>query len=150
MNSTSGIWVMILASTLPITQVKRVCGQARCRVRNTGTTFKRCADLVKAAGGIVIGTMQIVDRCEACVSLDVPNVSLVDLSFIAKKATSVDEINKALKEASQGAFKGILQYTDGPLVSVDFNGNPMDLLPAVLVTKDNVDDTALWGNQVAK
>jgi glyceraldehyde 3-phosphate dehydrogenase len=52
------------------------------------------------------------------------NVSLVDLSFIAKKATSVDEINKALKEASQGALKGILQYTDGPLVSVDFNHDP--------------------------
>ena len=52
------------------------------------------------------------------------NVSLVDLSFIAKKATSVDEINKALKEASQGALKGILAYTDGPLVSVDFNHDP--------------------------
>ncbi len=52
------------------------------------------------------------------------NVSLVDLSFIAKKATSVDEINKALKEASQGALKSILQYSDGPLVSVDFNHDP--------------------------
>ena len=47
-------------------------------VRNTGTTLKRCADLVRAAGGIAIGTMQIIDRCEACVSLDVPNVSLVE------------------------------------------------------------------------
>jgi orotate phosphoribosyltransferase len=47
-------------------------------VRNTGTTFKRCADLVHASWGTVIGTMQIIDRCEACVSLDVPNVSLVE------------------------------------------------------------------------
>jgi orotate phosphoribosyltransferase len=47
-------------------------------VRNTGTTFKRCADLVQEAGGTVIGTMQIIDRCEAFVSLDVPNVALVD------------------------------------------------------------------------
>ena len=47
-------------------------------VRNTGTTFKRCADLVAAAGGTVIGTMQIIDRCEACVSLAVPNVALVE------------------------------------------------------------------------
>ena len=47
-------------------------------VRNTGTTLKRCADLVKAAGGTLVGTMQIIDRCEACVSLDVPNVSLVE------------------------------------------------------------------------
>jgi orotate phosphoribosyltransferase len=47
-------------------------------VRNTGTTLKRCADLVIAAGGSVVGTMEIIDRCEACVSLDVPNVALVD------------------------------------------------------------------------
>ena len=37
-----------------------------------------CAGLVKAAGGILIGTMQIIDRCEACVSLEVPSVSLVE------------------------------------------------------------------------
>lgn len=47
-------------------------------VRNTGTTLKHCAELVREAGGVVIGTMQIIDRCEACVSLDVPNVSLVE------------------------------------------------------------------------
>jgi glyceraldehyde 3-phosphate dehydrogenase len=49
------------------------------------------------------------------------NVSLVDLSFIAKRATSVEEINKLMKEAAGGALKGILAYTDGPLVSIDFN-----------------------------
>ena len=49
------------------------------------------------------------------------NVSLVDLSFVAKRATSVAEINAAMKEAANGAFKGILAYTDQPLVSVDFN-----------------------------
>jgi glyceraldehyde 3-phosphate dehydrogenase len=52
------------------------------------------------------------------------NVSLVDLSFVAKRATTADEINKALKEASTGALKGILAYSDGPLVSVDFNHDP--------------------------
>jgi glyceraldehyde 3-phosphate dehydrogenase len=52
------------------------------------------------------------------------NVSLVDLSFVAKRATSVDEINKALKEASTGALKNVLAYSDGPLVSVDFNHDP--------------------------
>jgi glyceraldehyde 3-phosphate dehydrogenase len=52
------------------------------------------------------------------------NVSLVDLSFVAKRATSVAEINAAMKEAANGAFKGILAYTDQPLVSVDFNHDP--------------------------
>ena len=52
------------------------------------------------------------------------NVSLVDLSFVAKRATSVDEVNAIMKEASQGALKGILNYNTGPLVSVDFNHDP--------------------------
>ena len=52
------------------------------------------------------------------------NVSLVDLSFVAKRATSVEEINKAMKEAANGALKGILAYTDEPLVSIDFNHDP--------------------------
>jgi glyceraldehyde 3-phosphate dehydrogenase len=52
------------------------------------------------------------------------NVSLVDLSFSAKRETSGDEINKLMKEAAGGAFKNILAYNDGPLVSVDFNHDP--------------------------
>ena len=52
------------------------------------------------------------------------NVSIVDLSFIASRDTTVDEVNKILKEASEGALKGILAYNDAPLVSVDFNHNP--------------------------
>ncbi len=49
------------------------------------------------------------------------NVSLVDLSFVAARDTSVDEVNKIMKEASSGELKGILAYTDEPLVSMDFN-----------------------------
>jgi glyceraldehyde 3-phosphate dehydrogenase len=49
------------------------------------------------------------------------NVSLVDLSFTAKRATSVDEISKVLKAAADGPLKGILAYTDAQLVSVDYN-----------------------------
>jgi len=49
------------------------------------------------------------------------NVSLVDLTFTARRATSVEEVNQALKNAALGALKGILAYNDAPLVSVDFN-----------------------------
>ena len=49
------------------------------------------------------------------------NVSLVDLTFTAKRATSVEEVNRALQEAAAGPLTGILAYTDAPLVSVDFN-----------------------------
>jgi glyceraldehyde 3-phosphate dehydrogenase len=53
-----------------------------------------------------------------------PNVSVVDLKFIAKRATSVDEINGAIKDAANGALKGILGYTAFKNVSVDFNHDP--------------------------
>ena len=49
------------------------------------------------------------------------NVSLVDLSFVAKRATTVEEVNGVLKAASEGDLKGILAYNKDPLVSVDFN-----------------------------
>ncbi len=52
------------------------------------------------------------------------NVSLVDLTFTAMRATSVDEVHAAVREAAGGAFKGILAYCDQPLVSVDFNHDP--------------------------
>ncbi len=52
------------------------------------------------------------------------NVSMVDLSFIAERETTVEEVNSILKAASEGALKGILEYNTAPLVSVDFNHNP--------------------------
>jgi glyceraldehyde 3-phosphate dehydrogenase len=52
------------------------------------------------------------------------NVSIVDLAFVAKRATTVDEVNSAVKQASEGELKGILEYNKDPLVSVDFNHNP--------------------------
>ncbi len=53
-----------------------------------------------------------------------PNVSVVDLKFIAKRATSVDEINAAIKAAADGPLKGILGYTEFQNVSSDFNHDP--------------------------
>ena len=59
-------------------------------------------------------------------SMRVPtiNVSAVDLTFVANRETSVDEINDVLRAASEGPLKGVLDYNDAPLVSVDFNHNP--------------------------
>ena len=59
-------------------------------------------------------------------SMRVPtiNVSVVDLSFIAARETTVDEINSFLKAAADGEMKGVLAYTDKPLVSIDFNHDP--------------------------
>jgi len=52
------------------------------------------------------------------------NVSIVDLSFVAARDTTVEEVNAVLKEAADGALKGILNYSKAPLVSMDFNHDP--------------------------
>jgi glyceraldehyde 3-phosphate dehydrogenase len=63
------------------------------------------------------------------------NVSVVDLSFVAKRDTSVDEVNQIVKAAADGNMKGILDYSDGPLVSVDFNHNPASSIFDATLTK---------------
>ncbi|MDX1670517.1 MAG: erythrose-4-phosphate dehydrogenase, partial [Limnobacter sp.] len=63
------------------------------------------------------------------------NVSMVDLSFIAKRETSVDEINSILKQAADGPLKGVLDYCDAPLVSIDFNHQPASSTYDATLTK---------------
>ena len=63
------------------------------------------------------------------------NVSLVDLTFEAGRATSAKEIDEAVRKASQGSLKGVLEYVDEPLVSSDFNHNPASSLYDSSLTK---------------
>jgi glyceraldehyde 3-phosphate dehydrogenase len=58
------------------------------------------------------------------VRVPTPNVSLVDLVFVPGRDTSAEELNAALKAAAEGGMKGVLDYTDKPLVSSDFNHHP--------------------------
>ncbi|WP_417257629.1 type I glyceraldehyde-3-phosphate dehydrogenase [Celeribacter sp.] len=53
-----------------------------------------------------------------------PNVSVVDLTFEAARDTTIEEVNQLIRDAADGPLKGILGYTDAPLVSSDFNHNP--------------------------
>jgi glyceraldehyde 3-phosphate dehydrogenase len=70
-------------------------------------------------------------------SIRVPtiNVSIVDFSFVAKRKTSVDEVNQAVKQASTTDLKGILEYNTEPLVSSDFNHNPASSIFDASLTK---------------
>ncbi len=52
------------------------------------------------------------------------NVSMIDLKFIAKRKTTAEEVNAAIKKASRGKLKGVLDYNESPLVSIDFNHCP--------------------------
>jgi glyceraldehyde 3-phosphate dehydrogenase len=70
-------------------------------------------------------------------SIRVPtiNVSLVDLTFVAKKKTTVEEVNAAVKQAAESDLKGILEYCTEPLVSSDFNHNPASSVFDATITK---------------
>jgi len=70
-------------------------------------------------------------------SMRVPtiNVSTVDLTFVAERETSVEEINELLRSASDGELKGVLAYNDEPLVSIDFNHNPASSIYDAGLTK---------------
>ena len=75
------------------------------------------------------------------------NVSVVDLSFVAKKATTAEEVNAALRQAAEGDLKGILEYATEPLVSSDFNHNPASSIIDSLLTKvsgDTLVKVASW------
>jgi glyceraldehyde 3-phosphate dehydrogenase len=79
----------------------------------------------------------------AAIRVPVPNVSLVDLTWTPKRDTTVEEVNGVLKAASEsGRLKGILAYTDEPLVSIDLNHNPASS------TVDSLETAVLEGKLV--
>jgi glyceraldehyde 3-phosphate dehydrogenase len=69
------------------------------------------------------------------VRVPTPNVSLVDLTFIAEKPVTVESVNGALRGAAEGALKGILGYEPGQLVSGDFKGDDRSSIVDAPLTK---------------
>ena len=79
----------------------------------------------------------------SAIRVPTPNVSIVDLTFTPKRDTSLAEVNGALKAASEkGPLKGILAYSDEPLVSIDYNHNPASS------TVDSLETAVLEGKLV--
>ena len=79
----------------------------------------------------------------SAIRVPTPNVSLIDLTFTPKRDTTLEEVNGLLKAASEsGPLKGILAYTDEPLVSIDLNGNPASS------TVDSLETAVLEGKLV--
>ena len=76
------------------------------------------------------------------VRVPTPNVSLVDLTVEVSRKTTAEEINAALKKAAEGPLKGILAYTEDPVVSIDFNGTSVSSTIDAGLTKV-VGDTSL-------
>ena len=76
-----------------------------------------------------------------------PNVSIVDLVVEVEKSTSKEEVNAVMKKAAEGPLKGILQYEEAPLVSIDFRGNPHSSIldaPYTSVLEGNMIKILAW------
>jgi glyceraldehyde 3-phosphate dehydrogenase len=79
-----------------------------------------------------------------------PNVSVVDLVVQLSKPATADEVNSAMKEAAQGDLKGILAYSEEPLVSIDFNGSTVSSTvdaPSTMVIGDMLKVLSWYDNE---
>jgi len=87
----------------------------------------------------------------SAVRVPTPNVSLVDLTFQAGRAVTKAEVNAALKAAAEGELKGVLDFTDEPLVSIDLNHNPasstIDSLETTVIGDDLVRVVSWYDNE---
>ncbi|MDP1708469.1 MAG: type I glyceraldehyde-3-phosphate dehydrogenase [Gammaproteobacteria bacterium] len=93
--------------------------------RARSATMSQIPAKTGAAAAIGLVLPELVGKLDGfAVRVPTINVSLVDLTFTAARETSKDEINAIMKEAANGELKGVLNYNDKPLVSVDFNHDP--------------------------
>jgi glyceraldehyde 3-phosphate dehydrogenase len=101
-----------------------------------------------AAAAVSLVLPQLKGKLDGmAIRVPTPNVSVVDLVAEVEKETSVDGVNTALKKASEGELKGILGYTEEPLVSVDFNGTALSSIvdaPSTTVIEGRMVKVLSW------
>ena len=93
------------------------------RARGAGTSMIPTSTGAARAVGLVLPELQ--GKLDGtAVRVPTANVSMIDLTVVTKKTTSVEEINSAMQSAASGMLASVLGYTEEPLVSIDFNHNP--------------------------
>jgi glyceraldehyde 3-phosphate dehydrogenase len=100
---------------LPHKDLRRARAAAMSIIPTTTGAAKAVGEVLPALKGKIDGTSMRVPT---------PNVSVVDLAALLEKKVTVEDLNGALKAASEGELKGIMQFVTEPLVSIDFRGNP--------------------------
>ena len=89
----------------------------------------------KAVGLVLPHLQGKLDGC--AMRVPIPDGSLTDLTVLLTKEATVEEINTAMKQAADGPMKGILEYTEDPIVSIDIIGNPHSCIFDSLMTSAN-------------
>ena len=111
---------------LPHKDLRRARAAAMSIIPTTTGAAKAVGEVMPALKGKIDGIAMRVPT---------PNVSVVDLVALVEKKTTADEVNAALKGASEGAMQGIMQFVTDPLVSIDFRGNPHSSIVDAAYTK---------------
>jgi glyceraldehyde 3-phosphate dehydrogenase len=101
---------------LPHSDLRRARAAALSMIPTSTGAAKAISEVIPALSGKLHGIS---------VRVPTPNVSLVDVTFEVEKKVTAQEVNDALRGASEGALRGILGFSTEPLVSCDFNGNPL-------------------------
>lgn len=118
----------------------RACGEAI--IPTTTGAAKAVAEVLPELDGRLNGL---------ALRVPTPNVSIVDLVIDVEKKTSVEEVNRILKEAAEGSMSRYLQYTEEPLVSSDFNGNEhsaiIDGLTTMMIGDNKIKVMAWYDNE---
>jgi glyceraldehyde 3-phosphate dehydrogenase len=145
MNDTVGIARGLMTTIHAYTNDQKILDQIHSdmrRARAAGMSMiPTTTGAARAVGEVLPELKGKLDG--SAVRVPTPNVSLVDLTFTPKRDTSLEEVNGALKAASEsGPLKGILAYTDEPLVSIDLNHNPASS------TVDSLETAVLEGKLV--
>src|SRR4051812_45410174 len=116
--------------------------------RARAATMSQIPTSTGAAKAVALVLPELKGRLDGvAIRVPTPNVSLVDLTFVPKRDTSVEEIVGALKAAAAGPLKGVLDVTEEPLVSVDFNHHPASStvdLKAIKVIEGKLVRVASW------
>ncbi|TRD10001.1 type I glyceraldehyde-3-phosphate dehydrogenase [Erythrobacter insulae] len=126
LNDTVGIKRGFMTTIHSYTNDQRMLDQMHSDMRRArGGAQNMIPTTTGAARAVGLVLPELAGKLDgSSVRVPTPNVSLVDLVFQPGRDTSVDELNAALKAAADGAMKGVLDYTDEPLVSSDFNHHP--------------------------
>ena len=126
LNDTFGIVKGLMTTIHAYTNDQRILDMVHSdlrRTRSAATNIIPTTTGAAAAVGKVIPALN--GKLDGCaMRVPVQDGSVVDLVALLEKEVSVDEVNAAIKEAAQGALKGILEYCDEPIVSSDVIGNP--------------------------
>ena len=111
---------------LPHSDLRRARAAAVSMIPTTTGAARAVAEVLPELKGRMDGM---------AIRVPTPNVSLVDVVFQLEKTTTAEEVNAALKRAAESELKGVLGYTEEPLVSKDFNGDPRSSIVDALSTK---------------